>query len=251
MTRTGVPTAREMRGIVWRSHYLQAAWNTRSMQGVGFCYALMPLLRRYAGDSERRTEFLKRHVGFFNTNPVFAGYVLGAVAAMEVSGADGAEIERVKKGMSSPLGMSGDALIWGALRPFAGVLAVLLALAGAVWAPVVMLVAYGLPAVAMRARGVAVGLRSGPNGAKEVLGVRVKGAVRILRGAAAFGVGLVLAVGVRSGGNLEVWKVLAAAAFLVLAWAGTRARVPATVMGAAGAAIGLILLAAGLNGGSM
>jgi hypothetical protein len=160
-------------------------------------------------------------------------------------------VESIKKGLSSPLGMSGDALVWGSLRPFAGVLAVLLALGGALWAPLVMLVAYGVPTVVMRARGVAVGYRQGPSGSKEVLGRRVKSAVRVLRGGTAFGVGVVLALGVRSGGAVEVWKIVAAVAFLLLAWAGARARVPATVMGVAGAAIGLILLAAGLNGGSM
>jgi len=244
-------TRGERASMFLRSFLLQSVWNTRGMQNVGFCFAMMPLLRRFGGDEEGRRLFLTRHVAFFNTNPVFASYVLGAAGRLEAAEADGREIESVKRGLASPLGMSGDALMWGALRPFAGVLAVVLALGGSVWAPAVMLVAYGAPAVAVRLRGIAAGAARGPEGAREVLGARLKSAVRGLRAGVAFGVGLVLALAVRGADGVEMWKVATAAVFLVLAWAGARARVPATVMGLAGAAIGFILLVAGLNGGSM
>ncbi len=75
----------------------------------------------------------QRHLGFFNTNPVLASYVLGAAAAAELrdrTRAGPAEARELKRALSGPLGMAGDALFWAALRPLAGFLGVLAALAG-------------------------------------------------------------------------------------------------------------------------
>jgi mannose/fructose/N-acetylgalactosamine-specific phosphotransferase system component IID len=221
------------------------------MQSVGFCFTMIPLLGRLGEDKDGRREFLERHLRFFNTNPVLAGYAIGAAGALEVRGADGSEVDSVKRGLASPLGMSGDALMWGALRPFAGLVAVVFALGGSLWAPLAMVAIYGLPAVILRARGIEVGSSRGPSGSKEVLGRSLKSAVRGLRAGVAFGVGLIVAMAVRGSGGVELWKLAAAAAFLLLAWAGARARVPATVIGVAGATAGLLLVAAGLNGGGM
>jgi mannose/fructose/N-acetylgalactosamine-specific phosphotransferase system component IID len=219
------------------------------MQNVGFCFAMLPLLHRCGEDRDARSAFLRRHLGFFNTNPVLASYVLGAVAAQEVAGADASSMASLKKGLASPLGMAGDALFWGALRPLAGAVAVLLALQGIVWAPLALLVVYNVPHLIFRVRGVGVGAVAGPAGARELLGSGLRAAVRWTRALVAFGVGLILARAVAVGGVVEPWRVLAAGLFFVFAYAAARARVPATVVAFGGAAVGLVLLLTGLNGG--
>ena len=244
-TETGAAlTPGEMFGIFWRSFLLQSVWNPRGMQGLGFCFAMLPLLRRLGDDAEAKSLFLKRHLGFFNTNPTLASYVLGSAAASEVAGGTPAATEEIKRGLASPLGMVGDALMWGALRPFGALVAVALALQGVLWAPLAFLVVYNVPHLVLRARGIAAGAAGGPSAAREVLGSRVRDAVRWIRALGAFVTGLVLAQAVRGGGAAEPWRMAAAGLFFVLAFVATRLRVPATVIGVGGAVGGFVLLAA-------
>ena len=42
--------------------FLQAAWNRRGMQNLGFAYAIDPALRRLYADPARRTAALRRHL---------------------------------------------------------------------------------------------------------------------------------------------------------------------------------------------
>ncbi len=236
-------------GVFWRSFLLQSVWNPRGMQGVGFCFAMLPLMRRLGSDAEARAAFLGRHLRFFNTNPALASYVLGAAAASEAAGGTPAVTEEIKRGLASPLGMVGDALMWGALRPFGAMVAVALALQGVLWAPLAFLVVYNVPHLVLRVRGLGAGASGGPSAAREVLGPRVREAVRWIRALGAFVTGLVLALAVRGGGAAEPWRMAAAGLFFVLAFVATRLRVPATVIGIGGAVGGFVLLLAGLNGG--
>jgi mannose/fructose/N-acetylgalactosamine-specific phosphotransferase system component IID len=246
----GTLSGREKAGIFWRSFFLQAVWNTRGMQNVGFCFALLPVMRRCATSTEARREFLKRQLGFFNTNPSLASYVLGAVAAKELEGGDDASMVALKKGLASPLGMSGDALLWGALRPLAGVVGILLALQGVAWAPLAVIAVYGVPHVALKLRGIGVGAAAGPAGAREVLGPRLRAAVRWVRILLSFGVGMALAMAATGrAGTVEPWRLLTVFLFLALAYAATRVRVPATLIALGGAAGGIVLLVVGMNGG--
>ncbi len=236
-------------GMLWRSFFLQSVWNPRGMQNVGFCFTMLPLLHRYEEGKDARSAFLRRHLEFFNTNPALASYVLGAAAAQEAAGADASSVTLVKKGLASPLGMAGDALLWGAVRPFAGAVAVLLALQGVVWAPLVLLVIYNVPHLVLRTRGIGVGAAAGPAGAGELTGPGLRATVRWTRALAAFTVGLILARAVAVGGAVEPWRVLAVGLFFALAYAAGRARVPATLVALGGAAAGVVLLLTGLNGG--
>lgn len=234
--------------LFWRSLFLQSVWNHRGMQSVGFCFVISALIKRFEGP-EARSRFLRRHLGFFNTNPVLASYVVGAVAREEARGATPEAVDDVKRGLSGPLGMAGDALFWGALRPFAGAVAVALAAKGFPWAAVSLLVVYDVPCLALRVRGIAVGASEGPSGAREVLGTSLRGAVRWLRALTAFVLGLLAAEAVRDGGGFEPWRLIAVCLFFGLAYLAVRSRVPATVVGLGGAVGGIVLMMTVLNGG--
>ncbi len=237
-----------------RSFLLQAVWNPRGMQNVGFFFAVAPLARTM--DDEERRAFLKRHMAFFNTNPVLAPYVLGAVVRAELDGRGAAEAEEIKNALGGVLGMAGDALMWGGLRPAAGLIAAAVALYGlqtgawGVWtAPVVMLVVYNVPHILLRARGVVRGLSLGPEAASELLGRGFRRAVLAARWAGAFAAGFVLALaafGTERGGSSSV---VVMGAFLILGAIATRLRIPSTVIAAAGAVGGIILMVNGFNGG--
>ena len=54
------------------------------MQGLGFCTAMIPLLRKiYKGDDEAMIAAMKRQSMFFNTDHDFGGMILGICASME------------------------------------------------------------------------------------------------------------------------------------------------------------------------
>jgi len=235
--------------IFLRSFLLQSVWNPQGMQHVGFCYAMLPVTNGMP--DEKRQEVARRHLEFFNSNPVLASYVLGASAAAELASPDGRciEVVHLKRSLAGPLGMAGDALFWGALRPLGGLAAVLLAISGMLWAPLVLLAVYNVPHLVLRWRGIGRGAVWGPGAARELLGPRYRAAVRRLRLTASFLAGLtaVAAIGLGQGPTLP--RAAVALSFLVLGFLAARVHVPASLLGAAGVLCGLILAVTGTIGG--
>ena len=243
-------SGRQRAEIVARSFLLQSVWNRRTMQSVGFCFAMLPVLRAGRPDELARRAFLERHLGFFNTNPVLASYVLGAAAAAEMrsDGHGPVEASDLKRALAGPLGMAGDALFWAALRPLAGFLGVLAALAGKPWAAVLILVVYNVPHLLVRARGVAAGAERGAEAVKEVLGARVKRTVTVLRASCSFAAGLVVALSVSRGG-LAPGALLVAGGVFAAGILALRARVPLSAVAACAVTLGAALTMTGSLGG--
>lgn len=234
--------------MLLRSFLLQAVWNTRGMQNVGFCFSMLPLLKGRASDPDERRSFLTRHLGFFNTNPVLASYVIGAAASAELKGAPDEALD-VKRTLGGPLGMAGDSLFWGSLRPLATLTGVALAFATRSWAPLALLTLYNVPHVYFRVRGIVSGGARGAAAASEVLGPGFRRAVALVRAAGAFVAGLVLALAVAGDGRIDPTRGAIAAAFFALALVAARLRIPATVVGLAAAAGGVLLMMVGTSGG--
>lgn len=258
VSETGRGGALRPGGWKWRlfvrSFLLQAVWNPRGMQDVGFFFAVSPLL--HAMDEEERQAFLERHLEFFNTNPVLAPYVIGAVARAELSGQGRAESAEIKKALSGVIGMAGDALMWGGIRPAAGLIAAAVALYGletgawGVWAaPVVMLVLYNVPHIILKLRGVSRGMAVGPDAVTELLGPGFRRAVKTARCTAAFAAGLVLALAAAGSGGGGLPLAVTMGSFLVLGGVAARVGIPSTAVAAAGVLGGIILMVSGLYGG--
>jgi len=151
--------------VVARSFLLQALWNPERQQGAGFALALRPLLGRLFG-REGEARALARHTGYFNTNPAFASYALGAVGRLEADRAEGAEIpaeavDRAKATLGPALAALGDSLIWSTMRPVAAALGVTWVLAGSAYGPLLFLLLYNALHLYVRVRGVLVGWRLG------------------------------------------------------------------------------------------
>ena len=54
----------------------QITWNYEKMMGVGYLYAMLPILRKLYKKSEDLKEMMKNHVQFFNTTPHMGGFIL-------------------------------------------------------------------------------------------------------------------------------------------------------------------------------
>jgi len=140
--------------VFWRSLFLQAAWNRRGMQNLGFAYAIDPALRALYGDPVLREEALRRHLGFFNCHPYMAAAILGGAIHHEERVAAGLEPSqaslRYKQTLQGPLAAIGDGFFWTALRPFFGALGALVALIFGLPAVWVVLVVYNVIHFALR-----------------------------------------------------------------------------------------------------
>ena len=121
-----VPAA-TLRRVFWRCLFLQAAWNRRGMQNLGFAYAIDPALRRLYADPGRRTEALRRHLATFNCHPYTAAAIVGGAIHHEERVAAGEEPTGAplayKQVLQGPLAAVGDGFFWAGLRPFFGALA--------------------------------------------------------------------------------------------------------------------------------
>lgn len=107
-------TPGDIRGVFLRSNLFQGSWNFERMQALGFCYSMVPVIRRlYPENNDDRKQAIKRHLEFFNTHPYVAAPVLGVTMAMEEQRANGAAIDDaaingIKVGLMGPLAGVGD-----------------------------------------------------------------------------------------------------------------------------------------------
>ena len=152
--------------ILLRCFVVQASWNFRSMLGLGFCFCVIPIARRLYKTAKERSEFLHRHLEFFNAHPYFVGFCLGAVIRLEEESLhkqwpDKRPISIFKERMTGPLGGLGDQLFWNRIKPATVALGVLLGLRyGWIGIPIFLLV-YNIPHVYLRVKSMNVSYKMG------------------------------------------------------------------------------------------
>ncbi|MGL9773543.1 MAG: PTS mannose transporter subunit IID [Sodalis sp. (in: enterobacteria)] len=162
-------TPGDVRGVFIRSNLFQGSWNFERMQALGFCFSMVPVIRRlYPENNDDRKQAIKRHLEFFNTHPYVAAPVLGVTMAMEEQRANGAPIDDaaingIKVGLMGPLAGVGDPIFWGTVRPVFAALGAGIAMSGSLLGPLLFFVLFNLVRLATRYYGVAYGYRKGVN----------------------------------------------------------------------------------------
>lgn len=126
--------------VAWRHQFLQGSWNYERMQNGGWCYSIIPAIKKLYSNEGDRIAALKRHMEFYNTHPYVSAPVMGVTLALEEERANGSEIndqaiQGVKVGMMGPLAGIGDPVFWFTLRPILGALGASLALSGSIMGP--------------------------------------------------------------------------------------------------------------------
>lgn len=140
---------RDRMAVTMRSTFLQGSWNYERMQNGGFCYAMIPAIRKLYTTKEEQSAALKRHLEFFNTHPYIASPILGVTLALEEEKANGATVEDtaiqgVKIGMMGPLAGVGDPVFWFTVRPILGALGASLAMGGSILGPILFFVLWNI-----------------------------------------------------------------------------------------------------------
>ena len=139
--------------VAWRHQFLQGSWNYERMQNGGWCYSIIPAIKKLYPNKEDKVAALKRHMEFYNTHPYVSAPVMGVTLALEEERANGAEIndtaiQGVKVGMMGPLAGVGDPVFWFTLRPILGALGASLALSGNIIGPLIFFFAWNIIRIA-------------------------------------------------------------------------------------------------------
>jgi len=122
--------------LLW-SHSLN---NYERLMGTGFCTSMVPIINRLYDTKKEISAALKRHMVFFNVQPVLGALIHGMVAAMEEERANGADISDdaingLKIGLSGPLAGLGDTLYQALVVPIFLGICIGWAMEGQLWAP--------------------------------------------------------------------------------------------------------------------
>ena len=158
--------------IFLRSLTIQASFNFKRMQNLGFAFAMLPLLRKH--EPQRIVDSLTSHLQMFNTHPYLTAAVIGSVVRLEEDG-DTLEADHLRKAVMGPYAAIGDSFFWGALRLFSAVGAVILAHQGFLLAPLVFLLLYNPAHVWVRLRGFFEGYRQGSHSINFIRGLDLPG----------------------------------------------------------------------------
>lgn len=183
-----------MARIMYRSLYVQATFNYERMMGLGYCFCLLPFIERFFERVSLQAQYLARNLGFFNTNPYMAGWLIGAVMRLEEEShrtgvPSELKIAKFKKHMSQSLAAIGDQVFWRQLKPICAMLGLVATAYFSTVGLVVFLVAYNVPHLTMRFYGVVGGYHQGFGLVKELSMSHFKDVIAYLDKFAAFLVG--------------------------------------------------------------
>lgn len=165
----------DRRAVCNRNQYTQGSWNYERMQNGGFCYAMIPAIKKLYKNKDDQIAALHRHLEFYNTHPYLTGPVLGVVLALEEARANGepvddATIQGVKVGMMGPLAGVGDPVFWYTVRPLLGALGASLALGGSIVGPILFFVLWNVIRLAFLWYTQEAGYNAGTDIAKDLSG---------------------------------------------------------------------------------
>ena len=168
-------TSADRKKVWWRHQFLQGSWNYERMQNGGWCYSMIPAIKKLYPAKEDQVAALKRHLEFYNTHPYVSSPVIGVTLALEEERANGAPvddaaIQGVKVGMMGPLAGVGDPVFWFTVRPILGALGASLALGGSILGPILFFVAWNVIRMAFEWYTQEFGYKVGSSIAKDLSG---------------------------------------------------------------------------------
>lgn len=148
----------------WRYFWsFQISWNYERMQALGFCWAMIPVLRYLHRDDRTFAEAMQRHLAFFNTSPIVGGpFILGSTIALE-EGGSASSADGMKIAMMGPLAGIGDAVTFVVYNSIIFTLGANWALDGSIFGPIFVAIFVLVPYFAVRWWQFGFGYRQGKN----------------------------------------------------------------------------------------
>ena len=161
-------TQEELNSIFWRTFTTSHAWHFERQQHMAFAFAMIPTIKKLYDNREDLIAAYKRHLEFYNCQTTMQPLIAGISAAMEEENANNEEfdtssISSMKVALMGPLAGIGDSLIAGTLRIIATGIAAGLCMSGSLAGPLLFLLIYNIPTIALRWIGVKYGYGLGAN----------------------------------------------------------------------------------------
>jgi len=236
-----------------RSLFLQAAWNPRGMQNLGFAYAMSPALEDLYPDPQERARAVERHLEFFNCHPYLAAAILGGTVRLEERVANGEAppqaVSSFKSALGPPFAALGDGFFWLALIAAAALAAAATEPLLGLWCVAVFLVLYNAVHLAARVWLFATGYSRAEGVVDAVARAHMSSGTPFLKACGAALAGALAARSVMTAGAPDrPFNALLVAALIVGAWAGLL-RLGATRAVYVALLIGLLLGAAFFRAG--
>lgn len=172
-------TKKDLNTILLRGIGMQFSWNYERMQGLGYCWSILPVLKKiYQNDPKGLQESVKRNLEFFNTHPFMAMPIMGVSVAMEEKKAfdhsvDGSSISSVKVAMMGPLAGIGDSFFWFTLFPICAGIGVSLSAGGNLLGPIIFLLLFNIFNIGTRYFGLMYGYKFGSDFVDKLSGGNV------------------------------------------------------------------------------
>jgi PTS system mannose-specific IID component len=150
--KTNKVTRADIMKCFWRYVFLfQCGWNYERMQSVGYCFAILPIIKKTRNGAGEFKEAFITNLNFFNTNPVVgAPLILGAHIALEEAGASLDSTEGLKVGLMGPLAGVGDTLVWALYNSIVFSIGSIMALNGNAFGPILVILLVFFPYLAVR-----------------------------------------------------------------------------------------------------
>ena len=159
------------RKVMWRSTFLQGSWNYERMQNGGWCFAMIPALKKLYTKKEEQADALHRNLEFFNTHPYVVSAILGVALAQEEQRAQGKAVSQdVKVGMMGPLAGVADPVFWFTARPLLGALGASLAMEGSILGPLVFFIGWNLMRIGFMWKSQEMGYEKGEHISDDLAG---------------------------------------------------------------------------------
>ncbi|HLR36139.1 MAG TPA: PTS system mannose/fructose/sorbose family transporter subunit IID [Tissierellales bacterium] len=124
--------------IIFRSFFLQSAFNYGNYQGVGYAYVIFPGLEKiYANNKDMLKESTLANIEFFNSNPQVLPFITSLHLAMLDGGQSPDDARSIKMALMGPLAGIGDSLFQFGLAPLFSSIGAALAADGMVAGPII------------------------------------------------------------------------------------------------------------------
>lgn len=140
----------------------QITWNYEKMMGIGYLYAMLPILKKLYKNKQDLQDMMRNHAQFFNTTPHMGGFILGIdIATEEGNGKEGVEAANgIKTGLMGPFAGVGDTIFGVLITTIFGSIAAYMGQKGNVTGVVIWLLV-NLAILAFRYFTVGIGYREG------------------------------------------------------------------------------------------
>lgn len=117
------------------------------LMSLGFCHAMLPILKRLYPNKDDLADAMTRHMAFFNTENQFGALIPGMIASVEEERANGTDysdevINGLKIGLMGPLAGVGDTITQGLVKTILLAICVEMGLKGNVWGSIIFFVLY-------------------------------------------------------------------------------------------------------------